>query len=142
MSVPDWLEYVNAAGTAVAALLAAGAIVQSTINSNKNEKALIRERRIDFELGVLADLSQLNTQDSNVVTRDARMKARAAMLSKDLIPITRAAFNLDTTPDAYASVEATSPNRSELRQTRPDYFKKQIETEILAAITSRLEDRA
>lgn len=53
----DWLTYATAAATVLAALLALVAIVYSGRLSRRAEADLRRERRLDFELGVLADLS-------------------------------------------------------------------------------------
>ncbi len=140
MSVPEWLEYVNAGGTAVAALLAAGAIVQTARNSNQNQKALLRERRVDFELDVLAKLAEL-TLISNQGLRTLQMKAQAAMLDAELIPLTRAALMLDSTDAAKRRVEETSEERREHRQSPVEFFKQEITAEILAAVRKRLAER-
>lgn len=114
ISIPVWLEYANAIATSAAALLAAGTVVQSSRSSNENQKALIRERRIDFELDVLADLAELNTGSSNMAMRDARMKARAAMLAPEVIPVTR---GLPRRPQA-ALLASRPPTRRPARRTR------------------------
>ncbi|GES19651.1 hypothetical protein Aple_025470 [Acrocarpospora pleiomorpha] len=61
MSVPDWVEWVNAVGTITAAAIAAGAYVQSVRSSAANERALVRERRINFELDKLGEIAEAIT---------------------------------------------------------------------------------
>lgn len=121
----------------MAALLAAGAIVQTARNSNQNQKALLRERRVDFELDVLAKLAELTLISNRIL----QMKAQAAMLDAELIPLTRAALMLDSTDAAKRRVEETSEERRKHRQSPVEFFKQEITAEILAAVRKKLAER-
>jgi hypothetical protein len=142
VSIPTWLEYANAIATGTAALLAAGALIQSSRNSNANQKALIRERRIDFELDILVDLAEANAAEQVGTIRDTRLSTRSAMLPRDLLPITRAAVNLESSPEAEKLVEDQVADK--LRNamiTKSNYLKQEICQEILEAIKTKLKER-
>ncbi|MBB6351260.1 hypothetical protein FHU36_007843 [Nonomuraea muscovyensis] len=141
MSIPTWLEYANAFGTLAAAGFAAWTIRQSTQSTDENQRALVRERRVEFELDVLADLVELNSQSSSVVTRDERMRARAAVLGIDVIPFTRAALSLESTPEAIGRVAKRDPERRDSRQSSIEFWGLDIMEELLSAIHARLEER-
>lgn len=52
----DWLEYVAGFSGLVGAALAAVAIVYAAWQSSETKQQLVRERRIEFELGLLAEI--------------------------------------------------------------------------------------
>jgi hypothetical protein len=56
--VPDWLTYTSVAATVGAAVLALLAILYSGLQARKTQKAMLRERRADFELGLLAEMAR------------------------------------------------------------------------------------
>lgn len=52
----DWLDYVGAFSGLVGALLAAAAIGYAAWQAARSKRDLIRERRLEFELGLLAEI--------------------------------------------------------------------------------------
>jgi hypothetical protein len=52
----DWLDYVSAFSGLVGALLAAVAIIYAARQSAQAKRDLVRERRLEFELGLLAEI--------------------------------------------------------------------------------------
>lgn len=104
MNSIDWLEVVSTIATVAAAGLAAWTIRQSKKQAKESQDALIAERRIDFELGVLADLAELVEKRwlSDDGSRRLRIRTVAQMLPAETIPLTRAAAGLPTTDEAKA----------------------------------------
>ncbi|MBG0830530.1 hypothetical protein HS041_22470 [Planomonospora sp. ID67723] len=142
MSIPIWLEYANAIGTLTAAGFAAWTIRQSAKSSAENQQALIRERRIDFELGILAELAELNANEEMGNNRTIRIGTKASMLPIDMIPITRAAVKLESTPEAEKIVQEKIADKQISPFIREsNYLKEEISREVLNAITSRLSER-
>ena len=95
-----WDEIVGTA-TGVAALLAAYAIVQTKRQSDHNAKALVRERRIDFELTVLRDILETMRPlypASTSAARDRR-KALLLMLDESRLSLVRAVDGLPSAVD-------------------------------------------
>jgi hypothetical protein len=110
----------------------AATINASKKQAKKSQDALIRERRIDFELGVLRDLAESNLKDDNVAWAGARFKVLAAMLPVDLISLARASVRLESTPEAEAAVSKLVVRAG--HGSRRSQLSVQIEEEILAAI--------
>jgi hypothetical protein len=52
----DWLDYVSAFSGLIGALLAAVAIIYAARQSTKAKQDLVRERRLEFELSLLAEI--------------------------------------------------------------------------------------
>lgn len=52
----DWLDYVGIGSGAIGALMAAGAIVYAAMQARNLKRDMIRERRLEFELGLLAEI--------------------------------------------------------------------------------------
>lgn len=100
----DWLlftfQVLSLVGTVAAAWFAYLAIRQAKAQEGQAQKALIHERRLDFELDVLRDLAlavpRLDT---------ASMTGLAVMLPVADIPLTRASLHLTSTPLATRKVE-------------------------------------
>jgi hypothetical protein len=55
---PPWLDYISAFSGVLGALFAAGAILYASRQTQSARRDLAHERRMDFELGVLAELSE------------------------------------------------------------------------------------
>lgn len=94
----DWIDVLGVAATVVAAYLAMYAIQQTRNQASENNRALIRERQIEFWLNQLSSLARLLPNGSSFGTSDAQIRLIARTLPVDLIPHTRAAFDLPTTP--------------------------------------------
>lgn len=52
----DWLTYATAVATVLAAVLALASVLYSARQARRAERMLLRERRADFELGLLAEM--------------------------------------------------------------------------------------
>jgi hypothetical protein len=141
MSTPAWLDYASTIGTVIAAGFAAYSIGQSRRQAKASQDALLAERRIDFELGLLSDLAEHNEKGSNFSGRDKRMRTLALMLPTDTVPLTRAAFGLPTTENATERAAKERAAAREQQQSLPDYMKDAIAAELLAAVTAKLRER-
>lgn len=157
MSVPGWLDWaadhfidgvqvVSTVATCVAVVIAVITIRQSAKNSNANQKALIRERQIDFELGVLSELVELLPEASSLAS-SYRMSVLAQMVPAKKIPLTAAAAGLDSTPAGKARVLEVcgtlgpqGDERAALRRA-PRWMLDEMTTELLEAINALVQDR-
>ena len=131
-----FVSVVASVATGAAAVLAAVTIVQSKRASAKAQAALLHERRVDYQLEQLVSLLENLPKGSNVAFVDAAMETRARLLPPELIPLTRAAFNLSTTPTGQSRIEqhriAMQGNRD--RQSTKDSMRAQLRDELEAAI--------
>jgi hypothetical protein len=126
--VPDWLDYLNAGGTTVAALIAAGAYRLA----GKQAESLRVERRIDFELRVLEQMiALLPEQGGYNYDGAARMQDLARLIPAGIIPLTHEVFGVGE--------EATSVNPHTLFWGRAG--KEQVRTELSQAVISVLSGR-
>ena len=101
----DWLSTI---ATAVAAWLAYIAITQSKRQARENAEAIVRERRVDYELGLLKELAEYDSASHTINQPDKfeQMSTRLRLLGPDRLPITRALFNLPTTDDGIRAKDA------------------------------------
>ncbi len=98
-------------------------------------EALVRERRIDWKLDILTQLSAANWSGKGKA-RDHTIHPLAVLLDEDLIPITRASVGLSTTPAALAEIAALPTDEALLPHLRP-----RIDREIVAAVRALLAER-
>lgn len=70
MSGPSILEWLTAAGTVGAAIVAAFAVVMAGRQGRAQQRQSAAERRADFELGVLLDISRVVERLRQVATAD------------------------------------------------------------------------
>ena len=143
----DWVDWtlfvsqvISAFGAAGAIWFAALTIKGSKVQAKKSNDALIRERRVDFELRVLRDLAEYNLRSDHVSGAHEQFTVLAAMLPAELVPQARAAVRVDTAPRGREAVDASMANPS-LSGTARNRLKLDIQQEILAAIALRVSER-
>lgn len=101
----DWLTYATAAATVLAAVLALASIIYSGRQARKAEAALLQERRADFELGLLADMSrQYGITGYNHLQGHLTALVRPSSSDDDL-PALRAYFQARPTPAGQAKLD-------------------------------------
>lgn len=126
--------------TAAAAVLAAVTIVQAKNAAERAQAALLHERRVDHQLDQLMWLLDNVYKGSNVSWVDAGMRNRAALLPIDLIPLTRAALRLPSTPAGQERAEEVKRTvADQTRQTVKDAMSKEISEELEAAVNVLVE---
>lgn len=137
----DWIlfatQLASVAVGAAAAWLAAVTIRATKTQAKQSQDALLRERRIDFELGVLRDLAEYNLKGHSVSWASEMFTVLAAMLPADLVPLARACVKLGSTPEAQAVCDGTILRNVVLR----DHFRADIQVEILAAVAHLKDQR-
>ncbi|MEV6986821.1 hypothetical protein AB0M95_36955 [Sphaerisporangium sp. NPDC051017] len=137
----DWVDVVAAAAGLLAVAFAIVTVRQTAAQGAENMRALQRERRIDFELDVLSQLAEYNQKDTNTSGATARIETLARMLPKELIPLTRAAVRLPTTPEGEAQVAEAKPAAAERHQQVRDHLRNEIADEVHKAIEIKLNER-
>lgn len=129
--VVDLAQIVGALGTVVAIGYAAVANRNAKRAETRSRDAAVHERRIEFELGLLKELGELNS------TR--RFKLLARLLRADLVPLTCAVVGLDSTPKARALVSDTRAGNAGVPVL--DQLRVDIDDEIDAAVDRLLAER-
>lgn len=139
-SMPRWAELLGIVATAGAAFLALVTIIQAKRQAQRSADALIRERRIDFELGVLVDVLELvESSSSSMAGRDARVRAFARTLGMDAVPLLRAATHLDTTEAGKALSRQLLASKA--HTTDLDHMREPVIDELVSAIEQRVSER-
>ena len=140
-SWPEWaqtsLEVVATVATAVAAILAAVTIRQAKKQAAAAQAALILERRIDFELGVVTDLAVEHAKGSNVAFVQGHIQALASLLPIDLVPLTRAVMDLGST----VSATKLARDRQQPGSTKRESLRVEVAKELEAAANTLLQRR-
>ena len=135
----DWLSTI---ATAVAAWLAFIAITQSKRQAKENADAIVTERRVDYELGLLKELAEYNSASHTINQPDKfeQMSTRLRLLGPDRLPMTRALFDLPTTDDGMR--ERRSAHWGTRRPKRsPDRGRSAILDEINTTADTLLAER-
>jgi hypothetical protein len=148
--VSEVLDILSTGGTLIAAWLAYVTIRQSAKASDENQRALVRERRIDFELGVLADITEQldiirrsshHTFTKAPETGNTRLGTLVELLGNEELPLVRVLAALPARVIAEedykrirdaASARGENPNIAVL-----DECRKQVGS----AIRARLDER-
>jgi hypothetical protein len=95
----DWLTYVTAGSTVGAALLAVASILYSSHQAKRSQQVLLRERRADFELGLLAELAkQMDLTGLSHI--NVYVRILAALAGPDDLPVLRGHFGHNPPPGA------------------------------------------
>jgi len=144
MAWPDVRDWIAASATTFAAVFAAVAIWQGKKSAERSATALIRERRIDFELGILKELAQvLDRGDAYAGGKIAPSRTLINLLDDDIVPMYRHAVDLETTPDARRRVEAASGALGTAREFNPRLTASDeaIREEVKSAIRNLLTER-
>lgn len=139
-NLPRWLELLSIIATAGAAVLAWLAIKQTQNQAKKSADALVRERRIDFELDVLTELIDM-TSRGHWANELLLMQARLQLLSEDEVARTRAAAGLTASEAASATVQAARRDKL-LGSNDYDAVRDFVGAELRAAVSRRLEERS
>lgn len=127
-SILFWVQIISAVGSVGAVIFAAWTIHEARKSATASATALVRERRIDFELDVLRDIHSL----INDLSRSGgRLKAQIRPLLK-LLPNAR----LDYTGKAVAVVRADSELQWPTGDVRGE-ASREIEAEMLRLIAER-----
>lgn len=140
----DWLTYATAGATVLAAMLALLSIVYSARLARKADERLLHERRLDFELTLLAEMSR---QHAITGTQHLTGYARAllpATAPDDDLPVLR----------AVVGVRVTEAGREELRHIKarataraPHHFladphaTRDVDAVVAREITAAIERR-
>jgi len=130
-----WIQVVGPILTIAAVTFAGLQIWVAKRQAQQADAAMIRERRMEFELGVLKDLlAAVGQVDLLAIT------ALGYMLPVDEIPLTRAAVGISSNDSANARVAAL--RLEEHHRTRYiEELKDPIGREVLDAIKKRARDR-
>jgi len=134
---PDWLTWLSVIATAAAAILAAWTIRQAKRQAEKSAAALVRERRVDFNLNGLMRIAELLGGRLSPADRDPLITTQARMLPADLIPLTRAAVDLSSTEAATAWAR-DAKERVAAGNSLVDPVKAELSAEIARAVDAVL----
>jgi hypothetical protein len=142
----DWLIYMTDASVVLAAVLALVSIIYSGALARKSSAAALAERRTDFELGLLADMSHQHSITGTAhITGYCRALVRDANNSDDLLRATIGVHTNDATRRASDELErdvddivALSDGQSQPRDVRENLRQVRIPSEIAEAIERRL----
>ena len=140
----DWLDVLGILATVAAAGLAAFALIQTRRESRRAGEALIRERRIDFELGLLKEMTEtlMRGQIAAVLPQLALLPAvefqaaRALVGSADANPAALA--ELTAANQAYNAANAAG---QPLAKSVAQVYTERTLAEVRAAVTRRLGER-
>jgi hypothetical protein len=136
-----WLDVAAAVATTAAAWLAWLAIVRAGRQAKQSQDALIRERRIDYQLGVLTDLADNLCLASGEPHVEARHTTLASLLPESLVPLCRAAVGLPAPEAARAIVSERAAPFSLTGIGRRDACRELLAEEVTTAILNLLEER-
>jgi len=134
----DWLlfsvQLLSVIGTLAAALFAYVAIRHAKAQAADAQAALVRERRLDFELGVLKDLLQ------TVVRADPEgALALVTMLPIEDVPLTAAVLGVPSTPEA--EQRRRNLYSYDDKSTRLGQAEVELVQELQLAVVARVQSR-
>ncbi|MDX6307175.1 MAG: hypothetical protein QOI06_221 [Nocardioidaceae bacterium] len=133
------LDVISTLGVLAAAILAAFTIMQAKRQAAESQRALLLERRVNFELGVLARLQEQIFKPKSDSGVEAVAKGLAALLPYELIPTTHASYGLRTTQEvAQESFAKTGNSGVPLRNVN----EGEVRQELLDAVASLMGARA
>jgi hypothetical protein len=131
-----WFQVASVFATIAAAGLAAFAIWQTKKQAKESQDALVRERRINFELDLLRDLFLASEHV------DLPRLRLATALPIAAIPLTRAALGLPSSPEAVGMVLDLGLSVGESPSAAPTRLRPAIQSELLAAMDARVRASA
>ncbi|MFD7023435.1 hypothetical protein [Promicromonospora sukumoe] len=135
---PDWLDYMGAFSGLVGAFLAASAIWYASRQSVNAKRDLARERRTEFELGLLA-----NIRHQMSITKFQHLAGYVGALIVDAtdetdLPVLRAIIGIKSGPLGILRKEKIKQSTSVIHQQEEERMRVATE-EVDAAIQRRLE---
>jgi hypothetical protein len=138
----DWLDYVAAFSGLIGAALAAVAIAYAARQSAEAKRQLVRERRIEFELGLLAEIRrQMSMTDLQHLAGYVGALITDPEDETDL-PTLRAAIGVKGGPRGearQAQIEAQESYQPSVYGSM-GVIKREAEAEVDAAISRRLRE--
>ncbi len=142
---PDWLTYLTAFATILAAVLALASIIYSAMQARRAEKALLTARRMEFELTLLAEMSRQLGMTSDPTHLAGSLRALlSATAPDDELPVLRAKTGIQITDGCRARLaQITAAARSgksdfDARGAERSAVVAAVAEEITAAIDRRL----
>jgi hypothetical protein len=136
----DWLDYLSAWSGLIGAALAALAIIYAAWQSVQTREDLVRERRLEFELGLLAKIRRQMS-----VTQFQHLSGYVGALiadSKDEtdVPVLRAVIGTKPGPEGRRRKDRIAEDaRSRLVEAHVEWLKEAA-AEVDAAIQRRLKE--
>lgn len=136
----DWLDYVGSLSGLVGALLAAVAIAYAAWQAAQSKRDLIRERRLEFELGLLAEIRRQMS-----ITQLQHLSGYVGALIVDQadetdIPVLRAALGVKSGPEGERRRDELAAEESSGRGDRFSRWLEEAQREVDAAIQRRIEE--
>lgn len=142
----EGLDVVGVVATVVAAVLAWLAILRGNRQARAAAAALVRERRINFELEHLDRMGEALEKGPSVAFTVETIQRGLRMLPGDELPRMRARYLSDSTPEAMKELERVNvlpPGQSvwDAPVTGFPTYKTALREEIREAIRRRLAER-
>lgn len=147
----EWIlfgvQIIGMLGTVIAVLFAVVAIRNGNAHTRAAQEGALRERRIDFQLGVLRDLGELNLSPDGSNKSIGQLTLLAAMLPIELVPVARVVAGLETTWEAGELRDHTADKLKENSHQNWDKYpvwgvlQQQIQTELLSAVEKLAHER-
>ena len=137
--VRDWLDYLSVFSGVIAALLAAAALAYAGWQTARAKRDLVRERQLEFELGLLAEMRR-----QMGVTQLQHLSGYVGALIRDPgdetdLPVLRAAIGIKQGPEGVRQKNALiGENRAGSSEAQTLVLKTAIR-EVEAAISRRLD---
>ena len=137
----DWLDYLSAYSGLAGALLAGAAIAYAAWQAAQSKQDLIRERRLDFELRLLAEIRRQMS-----ITHLQHLSGYVGALVVDQndetdLPLLRAAIGTKAGQLGQARLRAIDSEADTLNQQRPAARFAAALEEVDQAIQRRIETR-
>lgn len=137
----DWLDYLSAWSGLIGALLAGAAIAYAAWQSAQAKKDMIRERRLDFELRLLADIRyQMSVTGLQHISGYVGALISEPSDETD-VPVLRASLGIKAGPlgkARFGEIRAAARERNEDERAE---LMPTVTVEVDAAITRRLLER-
>lgn len=141
----DVVDVASAVGTVIAAVLALVAIRNGNKQAKASADALVRERRVDFDLDQLDKMGEGLAKGLNVAFIPSQVSRGLSLLPADEFPMLRQWFGMSSTPAALAALtEANQSGGSALDavlSTTGNSFNRGMRDEVDQAIKRRLAER-
>lgn len=144
---PELLDYLSAYSGVFGTVLALAAFLYSLRQARKSELAGLNQRRTQFELNLLAEISrQLALTRTFPHVAGHLLALRASSHVADELTVLRAATQVDATPAGQAELtglrnaaQASAPEAHQARQAAETAVLDRVVQELSTAIQSRLQ---
>ena len=139
MSWRDGLNFAATIATVGAAVLAWLAIRDSREQATKSAINLIRERRIDYELGLLKEIAQYNSWGAMRGDREEQIRFRLSLMPEPALQTCRRFFQLPVAPEA---INEAAKRAGQLQINLEQLIPEECLADIRTAVAVRLEERS